>query len=94
MRPSSAGSSRTSKWVLPPLNEAAISIANPLTGTGAPVAGVTLNGKLTLGENAAEAGFLAVSDEGVGGRIAAVPVDGGGEPGRCDRDQGIDPDQR
>src|SRR5450756_1017948 len=44
MRPRSAGSSRISKLVLPLLADAAISIASPLTGTGALVAAVTLRG--------------------------------------------------
>src|SRR6266576_4177279 len=44
MRPRSAGSSRTSKRVAPRCTEAAISIASPLTGTGALVADVTFMG--------------------------------------------------
>src|ERR1700756_3112696 len=43
MRPRSAGSSRTSKRVLPLCTEAAISTASPLPGTGAPVAAITVN---------------------------------------------------
>jgi hypothetical protein len=43
MRPSSAGSSRISKRVLPLWADAAISTANPLNGTAAPgVAAVTV----------------------------------------------------
>src|SRR5829696_7237562 len=43
MRPSSAGSSRISKRVLPLFAEAAISIASPLTGTGALSAAVAVS---------------------------------------------------
>src|ERR1700722_10296775 len=43
MRPSSAGSSRISKLLLPFFADAAISSASPLKGTGALVAAVTLN---------------------------------------------------
>ena len=43
MRPRSAGSSRTSKWLLPLCAVAAISTASPLTGTGRAGPCVTLN---------------------------------------------------
>src|SRR4051794_37187537 len=58
MRPSSAGSSRISNRVLPLLAEAAISIASPLSGTGASVATVAVNRLAATGVVAAESGCV------------------------------------
>ena len=54
MRPSSAGSSRISKRLLPFLADAAISIATPLSGTAVLVAAVAVNDAAAAGVVVAE----------------------------------------